>query len=505
MNIVSLLEKNSELFGEKICFNTKSKSYSYSKIRNMVGRASERLKAAGISKNDGVILLEPISVRLYVLMMALWAIGAYVIVFDPSATPEYIEKCLSRVKPRFFIGSAKAMLLKLTLKPLQRLPSFRVKQFYTEKAASGVLEIEKIDENSTALVTFTSGSTGIPKVAVRTHGFLIRQYEVIVKTMDYAEDDVDLAVLPVFTLVNMARGITTAIPAQSLSDLSQINPKQLIRRMADADVTRITTSPMLISIIADYAAEKGVASDKMRRLNIGGGPVYPFTVKNTAKAFPNAELWLVYGSTEAEPIAEIKYSDIPAEYHEKTAGGGGLVGGFVVSGIDCRVIKSQYPKAIPDLTREEFDVMTLKDNVGEIVVSGGHVLGGYLDGIGDDENKFNVEEMRWHRTGDLGRFDENGCLWLLGRSSAAIGDTYPFAVESAVYAKYKPARCALVGIGDRKILAVEGSDDVAELIQADKTRLKIDEIVRLEKIPLDVRHRSKIDYGRLGEMLENSF
>jgi len=93
---------------------------------------------------------------------------------------------------------------------------------------------------------------------------------------------------------------------------------------------------------------------------------------------------------------------------------------------------------------------------GEIVVSGEHVLDGYLDGAGDKESKFNVDRMRWHRTGDLGAFDSSGRLWLLGRCSAKIedrrGTVYPFKVECAVRHDPRIECAALVTFRGQRVL-----------------------------------------------------
>lgn len=510
MNIVSMLNKNAEKYQDKLCFCDNKSDYSYQTVLSMVKSAKDRLSVIGIQKGMQVIVLEPISVRLYIMMMALWSIGASVVVFDPSATDEYIEKCLSRISVDYFIGCKKAMLLRLKLKSIRN-----ISHFYTiDKILKPMKNIGPHDDfipvemnsESPALITFTSGSTGVPKVAVRTHGFLLNQYEVVVSGMDYQDNDIDLAVLPVFTLVNMARGITTVIPNESLSDIAKVNAKRLTQQMQNTCVTRITTSPALIQRVADYAVKNQITLSHMRRLNIGGGPVFPFMLKNISTAFPNAALYLVYGSTEAEPIAEIKYDDISQEYFNKMQQGYGLIGGYIVDQIQCHIMKNQYPNTMNTLTEETFSSLLLEHEPGEIIVSGNHVLNGYLNGIGDEENKITVGNTRWHRTGDMGIFDENNCLWLLGRSSATIqdeqGTLYPFAVESAIYAKYQVKRCAVLQHNKKRILAVETTKEIAEKIELEKEMFQIQQVVPLKRIPLDIRHRSKIDYGKLKELLE---
>src|SRR5205807_7301209 len=100
-----------------------------------------------------------------------------------------------------------------------------------------------------------------------------------------------------------------------------------------------------------------------------------------------------------------------------------------------------------------------RSSAGEIVVSGEHVLAGYLDREDDAETKFRVDGRVWHRTGDAGRLDGEGRLWLLGRCSAVVTDAkgtlYPFAVECA--AQHQPGirRAALLSRRGERLLAIE--------------------------------------------------
>ena len=94
----------------------------------------------------------------------------------------------------------------------------------------------------------------------------------------------------------------------------------------------------------------------------------------------------------------------------------------------------------------------------EIVVTGDHVNKGYLDGRGDADNKLRIDGEIWHRTGDAGRLDDDGLLWLRGRLSAKAGDFYPFEVEVAARSWPGVRRAALVPGSDPPMLAIEGDE-----------------------------------------------
>jgi acyl-CoA synthetase (AMP-forming)/AMP-acid ligase II len=141
---------------------------------------------------------------------------------------------------------------------------------------------------------------------------------------------------------------------------------------------------------------------------------------------------------------------------------------------------------------------------GEIVVTGEHVLSGYLGGHGDGEHKIDVDGTRWHRTGDAGYLDARGGLWLLGRISAALGGPdsplYPLAIEAAAHEHAEVRRAAAVEVDGQGVLVFE-SDGDRDRIAADLSRdlgwAALGAVRAVRRIPVDRRHNAKIDYERL--------
>jgi acyl-CoA synthetase (AMP-forming)/AMP-acid ligase II len=148
--------------------------------------------------------------------------------------------------------------------------------------------------------------------------------------------------------------------------------------------------------------------------------------------------------------------------------------------------------------------------VGEIVVSGEHVLSGYLRGEGDTETKFSVERVIWHRTGDAGMLDEHGRLWLLGGCAARIDDAYgrlyPFAVECVAMTFAAVRRAAVVAHAGKRWLVVETSsvserESLEQSLRAAAAWAHIERIQFMDAIPVDRRHNAKVDYGALRRRL----
>jgi acyl-CoA synthetase (AMP-forming)/AMP-acid ligase II len=346
----------------------------------------------------------------------------------------------------------------------------------------------------------------VPKAAVRTHGFLLEQLRVIEANLQLQAGAVDLATMPMFILPNLAAGVTSVIPPVDLRAPGRIDPLPLIRQIQSLKPDRITAAPSLLERLADHCARTSQSLGSFRHIYTGGAPVFPRLMDKLKSMSPHAEIVAVFGSTEAEPIAHIRGSEITDEDKSMMETGGGLLAGLPVPEIQLRIVREErsWPKSV--LTEMEFAERCLPPGVaGEVVVSGPHVQPGYLHGMGDEETKFRVADKVWHRTGDAGSLDPAGRLWLLGRSSAKIRDArgviYPFQVESAVLLDPRIVRAALVSHQGKRVLAVELSHagQVTE-VQA-YARAQIDEVRVLPRLPLDKRHNAKIDYVALQKLL----
>jgi acyl-CoA synthetase (AMP-forming)/AMP-acid ligase II len=191
-------------------------------------------------------------------------------------------------------------------------------------------------------------------------------------------------------------------------------------------------------------------------------------------------------------------------------GGAGLLAGRPSTAL--RVLTDRWGTPAGPWTAAEFELESLPEGrTGEIVVSGGHVLAGYLDGEGDHETKIRVGDRVWHRTGDAGYIDGHGRLWLLGRCAARVsdanGDVYPFAVECAASGVAGVQRTAFVLHHDRRVLVAElEGPQVPETARAALLECTawahVAHVLVVARIPVDKRHNAKVDYPALRAMLD---
>lgn len=522
MTIGDLLsERAREQPGAPALVDAKSgRTLAYAELEREVTAASGWLRRHGLARGDAVLVFVPMSLDLYVALLAMFRLGVVGLFLDPSAGVEHMERCCARWAPKAFLAIRKAHLLRLRSGALRRIPlKISVggwiwgahtwpRDVSREERGVGSIAESGVGEEDPALVTFTSGSTGVPKGAVRTHGFLLAQYRALAPNIGLARGDVDLATLPVFTLANLAAGICTVIPDLDLRRPGAVSGAEVFAQVKRHGVTRITASPAFFERMIEQGRATGRTLASLRKLHTGGAPVFPGLLHALRALAPCAEVVAVYGSTEAEPIAHLGAGQLSEEDLAAMRAGRGLLAGDPVAEIAVRVIADRWGTPLGQLSPADFSGMEAgMGSPGEIVVSGAHVLPGYLGGIGDEETKFRVGATVWHRTGDAGCFDDRGRLWLLGRCAARIDDThgrlYPFTVECAAMAVPGVRRAAALSLHGRRTLAIEAecmgaaTADIAGQVRAAVSWAHVEDVRVVEALPLDARHNAKIDYVAL--------
>jgi len=523
MNIAGILEEQARRYGDRPAIiepgrgSARARSrITFSELDGAAAAMAADLARAGVRSGMRALVVYPMSIDLYTIVIALFRLRATAVFVDPSAGRAQLDRCVRRVAPAVFIGVPRAHLLRVVSSAMRAIPTACVIGRWLPatvtigRASAGRAASEPCDAETPAIITFTSGSTGTPKAAVRTHGFLLAQHRALVESLRLAPGAVDLCTLPIFVLANLASGVTSVIPDADLRAPGAIDPVRLEAQIRSARPSRVVASPALLERLAAHASAHRITLDAFERIYTGGAPVFPITLDAIARVAPGAAVTAVYGSTEAEPIAEIDRQDVEADDRAAMRRGAGLLVGRPVDAITLRILRDRWGQAAGPWTASELDAETLGAmEQGEIAVTGGHVLPGYLDGIGDEETKIHADGAVWHRTGDAGYLDARGRLWLLGRCAAKAVDgdgvLYPFAVECAAADVPGIRRTAFALHRQRRILAVEIEDHAADVraeLQARLAWARLAAVVIVPRVPVDRRHNAKVDHPALQVLLD---
>ncbi|NJK79342.1 MAG: AMP-binding protein [Chloroflexaceae bacterium] len=526
MNIATILQAQALARPQQPALIDGRRSLTYAELEQATAAVAAQMQAAGLCSGERVLVFVPMSADLYIILGAIFRLGLVAVFLDPSAGRAHIERCCTMLPPRAFVGTTQAHLLRFVVPALRRIPlAFSVGRLpilgahtitYTPRPLPGSGSAgDHSRPTAPALITFTSGSTGQPKAVARSHAFLIEQHRVLAKHLALRPGAIDLATLPIFVLANLASGLTTLIPATNLQKPGAADPVPIVQQVQQYRATSLAASPALLARVAAYCQQHNLTLPTLHKVFTGGAPVFPALLQQVQQIAPHAEVVAVYGSTEAEPIAHISYPQMGADDMARMQQGAGLLAGPPVEDIALRIMPDQWGTPLAPLRAAAFQAQCLPAGAaGEIVVSGAHVLRGYVDGRGDQETKFQVVEANgtlttWHRTGDAGYLDAAGRLWLLGRCAARLPQTdgvlYPFTVECALSFDAQVRRSAVVTNAGRRVLLVELTNThplSIALIQEVCAWASIDEVRGYRELPVDKRHNAKIDYTALHALLK---
>lgn len=501
-------------------------SVKVAELDHLVSILSTEFKNQGIEFGDRVILFLPMSLYMYAAMFALQKMGAIPTFLDSWARRDQMGVSAKVANPKAMISADRAFMYLADVPEIAAIPikivagevtspipyNARLEVLLQGKTPSLIAPVEK---EHTALITFTTGSSGTPKGADRSHRFLAAQHYALNRHLPYDEGDKDLPVFPIFSLNNLAAGVETIIPAIDVGSPQPTDAKVLYVQMKSAGVTCTTLSPSLFNALSSFCIENKLDLNFLKRVVTGGAPISRDDVARMKSVATKAEILVLYGSTEVEPMAHIEAEEMlgekPDPDHEIVEAGVNV--GALDSGLQYKFIHINKD-AVYVNSKDDWKNLEVKPGeVGELIVAGEHVCEKYFN----NEEAFFRAKIRderkivWHRTGDLGKLDQHNNLWIVGRVHNAINRSgkYFFPVRAEIILKKFPFvhKAAFLGISDpelvEKTYAVFTTKDETTDIEAAKKEIRrvmqknqfiVDEILHVDDIPMDPRHHSKVEY-----------
>lgn len=488
---------------------------SFRTLARDVDRLAAGLRRAGLKPGDRAALLVPPSRDFFALTFALFRLGAVPVLIDPGIGFRNMGHCLDGARPVAFIGSPKAHLARLLGRwaPASRLnvvADGRIPGMWNTRELRGLGARDgfvpaPLAPETPAAVLFTSGSTGVPKGAVYTHGVFSAQVDMLKAMFDIQEGEVSLPTFPLFALFDVALGMTAVIPDMDFTRPGFVDPAKIVGPLQKHRVQQLFGSPALLERVGRYGERYGVALPDLKRVMSAGAPVPARTLRRFLKMLPpGVEIFTPYGATESLPVALIGSSEILQETAALTAQGRGVCVGRPAAGMEIAVIRIT-DEHIPEW-REALRV--LPGEIGEIVVKGPVVTREYFERPeATAAAKIADASSVRHRMGDLGYLDERGRLWFCGRKAHRVktdnAELYTIPVEGVFNSHPAVKRSALVGVGGKPVLCVEMEPE-AKIDREELTRellalggkhasaSEIRTILYHPSFPVDIRHNAKI-------------
>ena len=462
-----------DIKGEKV------KKVSFDELKADVDRVCDRLVERGMKQKERVVLFVSPSYELLVFMLACLKLGVSLMIIDIWAGKHLIRQTLEKYQAEYIAVSGRTKLLRLAFREFRKIKDtiliekvFEAEQIENIGRTQEKPQLSKVSGKEVAVLTMTTGSTGKPKIILRSHEDLYNQLELVRSNMEERkEETVALNTSFMYHFVNILNGYSGILLHPKKTKLLRMFRKKGQTQKLPAQV--LFTSP-------DFCMKTEILFPRLEELYFGGAILNLYEAEKIRKKFPNAKITYIYGATECNLICKINLDDYINSLKE-----GQTVLGEAVKGVSIKT-----------------------DDKQEIMVHADVVLTDYLN----PENKrgeVDKEGRYWHKTGDLGRI-ENGKLYYLGRRDVFVrgknGNLFSNDLEQEIVRSFTGIRkCAFFYHNGNNYLFIEGDfPKEAELRNFVKER-EIGEnviITCLPKIPCDAKHNSKINYNQLKQMAE---
>lgn len=447
MNLANFLSQAARRHADEPGFVWGDQVWSWSEMEARVEAMAHALVADfGVTKGDRVLVQSSNCNQMFESMFACFRVGAVWVPTNYRQSPDEVAYLGQASGARVMICGAAfpehARVCKETSPELEHLISIGSADFAEDYDAVVARHIGRklpsvaVDRDDPCWFFFTSGTTGRPKAAVLTHGqlaFVITNHlcDLMPGT---GPDDASVVVAPlshgagVHQLTQVAHAVKTILPPSDKLDVSLV--WSLVEKWK---VTNIFTVPTILKMLVEDPSVDRFDHSTLRYVIYAGAPMYRADQKR-ALATLGAVLVQYFGLGEVTGNITV----LPPAAHSAEDGEHARIGtcGFERTGMQVQI-------------QDEVGNEVALGEPGEICVIGPAVFAGYYN-----NSEANAKSFRdgWFRTGDLGRMDEQGFVYITGRSSdmyiSGGSNIYPREIEEKILMHPDISETAVLGVPD---------------------------------------------------------
>jgi long-chain acyl-CoA synthetase len=347
-------------------------------------------------------------------------------------------------------------------------------------------DVAERDAEDTAVILYTSGTTGTPKGAELTHSNLRKNCEVASKALgDFGTEDTLLGALPLFHSFGQTCTMNCAVRTGArVTMLPRFDPEKALEIIERDRVTVFQGVPTMYNAMLHADNADSIDASCLRICNSGGAPIPVELIRGFEEKFGCAILE-GYGLSETSPVASFNHPD-----KERKPGSIGTP----IEGVEMQVWDDDGNE-VP------------QGEVGEIVIRGHNIMKGYWDR--PDATEEAITEDGWFHTGDMAKMDEDGYFFIVDRKKDLIirggYNVYPREIEEVLYEHPAIQEAAVLGVPDESLGEEVGAAVVlkkGESLDADELKSYVKEQVAAYKYPRKVWFVDELPKGPTGKILK---
>jgi long-chain acyl-CoA synthetase len=429
LNLASLLTESAERTPEAPAIRLGELELSYGELDRRSAQLATLLRDTGVRPGDRVGVMLPnvpeFPIAYYGVLRAGGTVVPMNVLLKQREIAFYLEDSGAKLLLAWhgFVEEARDGAAEAGAELIEVEPDSFAATLAEREPATGLAEITGDD---TAVILYTSGTTGKPKGAELTHLNLFRNADVSSRTTsEISQGDVVLGALPLFHSFGQTVSMNASLKVGAcLTLVPRFDPGEALATMQRDGVTHFYGVPTMYGALLHHPERESFDTSSLRICITGGASMPVEVLRGFEEAF-GAKVMEGYGLSETSPVACSNHPD-----RERKAGSIGTP----IEGVEMRVV-------------DENDEPVAQGEVGEIVIRGHNIMKGYWQ-----RPEATAEAMRggWFHSGDMARTDEDGYFYIVDRKKDLIirggYNVYPREVEEVLYEHPKIREAAVVGV-----------------------------------------------------------
>lgn len=486
VNIAAALWNNAINRPDAIALRAREEEWTYGRLKGLAAAFGGALRAAGINSRDRVLLVAPSVPEFVVAYMGAHLRGAVVITMNTMATAAEIGYVLDDSDAALVIAWHE-VTASAERAAGERGRPFWVLEHGAESDADPLTEPVDLAPDDTAILLYTSGTTGKPKGVELTVSNVDSTTRRLIDQLGFTTEDRVGTGLPLFHIFGQALIMNPVLHlGASLSLLSPFHPEHMLEMLRRDRLTAMAGVPTMWNAMLHAAGEYGPDDFTSLRLAASGGASLPAEVVRAFTERFGCEILEGYGLTETTGSATFN----PAGREPKI----GSVG-LALPGTSIEV-------------RDSSGEVSPAGEVGELYLKGHGIMKGYWNR--PEATAADLQDG-WLKTGDLGRVDEDGYVYIVGRAKDMIirggYNVYPNEVEEVFYGHPGIAEVAVIGVphdhyGEEVAAVIVTVDGVS--LDPDDLRAWAKEQLSAYKVPHLFAFADELPKGATGKILKRA-
>jgi long-chain acyl-CoA synthetase len=488
-NLASILTETAAEHGDRTAFKLDDVELTYSVLDGSSARIAALLRAKGLEGGDRVGLMLPNVPYFPAIYYAILRAGGVVVPMNVLLKGREVKFYLedSGAKLLFawhgFAEAAEKGAGEAGAEVVLVQPGEFEQLVMQHEPDTGMAEP---DGDDTAVILYTSGTTGTPKGAELTHSNLRRNCTVTQTTLgEFSHEDVLLGALPLFHSFGQTCTMNGAVAIGAcVTMLPRFDPEKALEIIERDKVTVFQGVPTMYNAML-HADAAGSVDASCLRLCMSGGAAIPVELIRGFEDRFGCAILEGYGLSETSPVASFNHPD-----RERKPGSIGTP----IEGVEMQVWDDDGNEVA-------------QGEVGEIVIRGHNVMKGYWER--SDATQEAVTKDGWFRSGDMAKMDEDGYFFIVDRKKDLIirggYNVYPREVEEVLYEHPAIQEAAVVGVPDESLGEEVGAVVVlkkGESLDADEVKAYVKEQVAAYKYPRKVWFADELPKGPTGKILK---